>query len=303
MRKLARLHKQPPSATDDAAALPESEYSFTLARVAVAQICQSTGFKGSQKSALDALTDIATRYLREIAKLGATSANSKGRTQSNLVDVVVALEDLASVQGFQGSSTVRSDLDDVIVALEDLAPAQGFRGSSKTIIRSQSLYTSAVIKDLMKFVMYADEIPFARPLPPRGRRFVKNCGNENSSSRLQYDEGGLRHVPRWLPAVPVVVVEKEEERRVKWWGCLEEKKQDERCSERRKTVVERETTQRDEGCSERRREMVVERETIDTSGKREKVRFKMGGAAMAIGNSTIAGNLWGVGVRKRVWCE
>ncbi|EYU28998.1 hypothetical protein MIMGU_mgv11b023610mg [Erythranthe guttata] len=77
---------------DEAAPLSSS------ARVAVAQICQSMRFKGAQKSALKVLTDVATMYLKAIAKLGAASANSNG------------LEDLGSVQGFAGSSTLRETI-------------------------------------------------------------------------------------------------------------------------------------------------------------------------------------------------
>ncbi|KAL0292566.1 UNVERIFIED_CONTAM: Transcription initiation factor TFIID subunit [Sesamum calycinum] len=150
---LRQKQQQPP--LDGLAPISESEFSFTIARVAVAQICQSVGFKGAQNSALEALTDITTRYLEAIAKLGAASCNSNRRTQSNLPDFIVALEDLASIQGFPGSSD----------------------------IRSHSLWTSAVIKDLMKLVKYRDEIPFAQPLPPKRsffqgakRRLLKHKG-------------------------------------------------------------------------------------------------------------------------------
>ncbi|KAL8053542.1 hypothetical protein ABFS82_05G079000 [Erythranthe guttata] len=208
----------------------ESEYSFSVARVAVAQICQSMGFTGAQKMALEALTDVATMYLKAIAKLGAASANSNGsRTQSNIPDVIVALEDLGSVQGFAGSSTVRE----------------------------RSVYTSAVIKDLIKFVNYSDEIPFARPLPPR-----TSFSPRQTSSTLHYDdEGGSKHVPRWLPpAVPVVV---EVEKRKRWWGCLEEERENQNWE--KNTVVENETSS------------VINNNDIDiSSAKRAKVRFKLG---------------------------
>lgn len=246
--------------------VPESEFSFTLARVAAAQICQSTGFNGAQSPALEALTDIATRHLKAIAKLSADSANSNGRTQSNLADIIVALEDLASVQGFPGSSNVRS----------------------------RSLCTSAVIKDLMKFVKYTDEIPFAQPLPPRRSFFQggKGCFLKQGDNRGWNCNGGnlnLKHVPRWLPVVPVVEGKEKSEGRegeVKW-GCLELDGKEER-------------GEKNWGCAERK---TVKRELnneMERSGKRGKVRFKIG---VELGNPGMIGKLRGVGIGKRVCCE
>ncbi|KAL0407577.1 UNVERIFIED_CONTAM: Transcription initiation factor TFIID subunit [Sesamum latifolium] len=175
-----KQQQQPPLDDDVVTPISESEFSFTIARVAVAQICQSVGFKGAQNSALEALTDITTRYLEAIAKLGAASSNSNRRTQSNLPDIIVALEDLASVQGFPGSSD----------------------------IRSHSLWTSAVIKDLMKLVKYRDEIPFAQPLPAKNRFFQgakrKLLKHRGDNQRWYCNGGSCRHVPSWLPPVPVV---------------------------------------------------------------------------------------------------
>lgn len=148
-------------------------FSLTLARVAVAQICQSVGYKGAQRPALEALTDIATRYLKAVAKLSAESANSNGRTQSNIFDIIAAIEDLASVEGFEGSWRVRS----------------------------RSLSRSAVVKDLMRLVKYKDEVPFAQALPPRRSCSERGRGMKKRDDGRWYGEGRLKHVPRWLPAV------------------------------------------------------------------------------------------------------
>ncbi|KAG6412863.1 hypothetical protein SASPL_125555 [Salvia splendens] len=148
--------------------------------------------------ALEALTDIATRYLKAIAKLSAESANSSGRTESNLFDIAAAIEDLASVQGFDGSWRVRS----------------------------RSVWRSAAIRDLMKCVKHMDQIPFGQPSPP-----IMSCSGvgrvlNTRDNRLWYNEGKLKHVPRWLPAVEVRVEEEEEEEEkrrgeVKWDESLE----------------------------------------------------------------------------------
>lgn len=148
------------------------EFAFAQARVAVAQICQSAGYDGAQRPALDALADVATRYLKSIAKSSAESANSSGRTESNLFDVIAAVEELRSVEGFGGSWRVRS----------------------------RCLWRSAAIKDLMRFFKYTNRIPFAQPLPPRTscpRRERLSVDRDNSG---WYGEGRTKHVPRWLPA-------------------------------------------------------------------------------------------------------
>ncbi|XP_073129054.1 transcription initiation factor TFIID subunit 8 [Henckelia pumila] len=190
MRK-SRLLREPAEANPSSS---ESRYSYGLLRVAVAQICQSMGFKGAQHSALQVITDIAARYLKTVAKAAATSANARGRTQSNLPDIILALEDLASVQGFPGASRVDP----------------------------HSLYASAAIKDLMNFVKYTDEIPFAQPLPPRTIFSQQGKLSGPSDVRWQCDGENMRHVPSWLPALPSVAVPEEKER--KWeegrWGCL-----------------------------------------------------------------------------------
>lgn len=182
--------------------LPEPEFSFRLTKVALAQICKSVGFKAAQSSALEALTDIATRYLKVIAKLAADSANSCRRTESNLLDVIVALEDLGSVRGF--------------------------RGGSDTKVRT--LYKSQVVKDLMEFVKYTDEIPFARPLDGKffcggGKvNFLKHRGVEDDNNNNWYCNGaGLMHVPRWLPIMPEMGGEEKGEGRKRGgkWGCLD----------------------------------------------------------------------------------
>lgn len=212
-------------------------FSLTLARVAVAQICQSIGYKGAQRPALDALTDIATRYLKAVAKLSAESANSNGRTQSNIFDIIAAIEDLASVEGFEGSWRVRS----------------------------RSLLRAAVVKDLMRLVKYKDEVPFAQPLPPRRSCYERGRAMKKRDDGRWYDEGRLKHVPRWLPAVvgrEEVAVEVEERKGEVKWECL-----DLDGAERRGEV----SVGGDEGKK-------LKRECNDDQVwvKRERVRFKMG---------------------------
>lgn len=167
------------------------EFAFTLARVAVAQICQSVGYDGAQKPALEALTEITTRYLKAIAKSSAESANSSRRTESNLFDIIAAIEELRSVEGFGGSWKVRS----------------------------RSLWGSAAIKDLMKFFKYTDRIPFAQPLPPRMSSYRRERVLMNRDNSEWYDVRRSKHVPRWLPAAEGIEAAEERTEEVKW-ECL-----------------------------------------------------------------------------------
>ncbi|CAH9121813.1 unnamed protein product [Cuscuta epithymum] len=165
------------------AAQPQSEsnYASSISKIAVAQICESAGYAAAEASALAVLTDIAGLYLKAIAKSAASSANSRGRTESNLLDVTAALEELGSVQGFAGaSSTARN-----------------------------SVLNSPMIRELEKFVEYTEETPFAQPLPPRkamsGRKTKQpKRGNLLLRDSREYNEGRFKHVPRWLPSMPEI---------------------------------------------------------------------------------------------------
>lgn len=142
-----------------------SKFAFAVTRIATAQICQSVGFTSAQRSALNTLTDVAARYLRALAESAAASAASSGRTQSNLCDVVRALEDLGSVQGFRGAWDVT---------------------------RTQTLLASPTLVDLAKFVECVDEIPFAKPVPccpPPEKRVITSWAA---------DHGRYFDLPKWV---------------------------------------------------------------------------------------------------------
>ncbi|KAK6933152.1 Bromodomain associated domain [Dillenia turbinata] len=80
------------------------------AKIAVAQICQSIGFKSSQISALETLSDVAHRYIEALVRIAILAANSAGRTQSNLLDIVSAMEALNSPQGLRSAWNVKQSL-------------------------------------------------------------------------------------------------------------------------------------------------------------------------------------------------
>ncbi|XP_059625127.1 transcription initiation factor TFIID subunit 8 [Cornus florida] len=242
-----------------------SEFSMAITRIAVSQICQSVGFKASQRSALHTLTDVAARYLQALGKSAASFAISSGRTQSNLFDVVCALEELYSVQGFRGASTVNG-----------------------------TLLTSSTLADIIKFVKYTDEIPFAKPV-----RWRYSFKPQNSINCKRWDCVNS-HIPRWLPAVPDMseyeIGGKGNWREERGWfgsfgnvnGCLVGEKME----------AERESYKRRK----------KKKKKMELPAKRVRVRFRMGVGVS--GNVVRRGEGFGVDLRngvcrggKRISCE
>eukprot|EP00002_Diphylleia_rotans_P008870 TRINITY_DN1883_c0_g3_i1.p1 TRINITY_DN1883_c0_g3~~TRINITY_DN1883_c0_g3_i1.p1 ORF type:complete len:285 (-),score=66.66 TRINITY_DN1883_c0_g3_i1:189-1043(-) len=71
-------------------------------RVAIVQLAHCHGYHSIQRSALDTLTDVAQRYLEALGYFSHQISELSGRTESNALDVMHALEDL------------RVDIDDLI---------------------------------------------------------------------------------------------------------------------------------------------------------------------------------------------
>ncbi|KAF5188424.1 Transcription initiation factor tfiid subunit [Thalictrum thalictroides] len=144
-------------------------FQSTIAKISVAQICQSIGFTSFQTSALESFSNIATRYLETLAKSASLSANSSGRTECNLFDVIQAIEDMNSIRGFVGATNMK-----------------------------KSLLKSGVLKEIRSFVRFVDEIPFAKPIPRR------NLKKSLVLSRVEDQVQRFSHIPAWLPSLPDV---------------------------------------------------------------------------------------------------
>lgn len=112
-------------------------FGRAIARIAVGQICETAGFQSCQESALEALADIAVRYLRDLGKSAHFYANLACRTECNVFDVIQSLEDMNHPQGFVGASN----------------------------FVSRRLSASATVKDIILYTNRSEEIPFARPVP------------------------------------------------------------------------------------------------------------------------------------------
>ncbi|GBG76818.1 hypothetical protein CBR_g23033 [Chara braunii] len=124
-----------------------------IAKVAIAQICQTHGFTGIQRSAADALVDMLVRYLREIGIGSKSYAELAGRIECNLNDVLLAFSDVG-----------------------------------------------ASVPDVMRYVEWADEVPFPRSLP----RFPVKKKRRNFAPTFS-DKGQKPpsdDVSDWMPVFP-----------------------------------------------------------------------------------------------------
>lgn len=155
-----------------------SEFSFAIAKTAVSQICQSVGYKRSKCDALEALTNVATKYLEAIGRSAASFATASNRTDSNLFDLINGIHDLCSVRGFPGGSKTHTS----------------------------NLLSSGALKDIVNFVSLSKEVPFSKLIPPKDA-----CASQNPEITIDSDTSiyGVKnakiqglHIPRWLPDFP-----------------------------------------------------------------------------------------------------
>ncbi|GAB4828668.1 hypothetical protein Ancab_018334 [Ancistrocladus abbreviatus] len=147
-----------------------NEFVRAIARIAVAQVCENAGFQSSQQSALEALADVAVRYIREIGRNAHCYANLAGRTESDALDVIQGLEDLGLTWGILGSSDVH-----------------------------RCLAASNTVRELIQYINLNEDIPFAYSLP----RFpvLRERNPKPSFLEIGQDSPG-EHIPVWLPAFP-----------------------------------------------------------------------------------------------------
>ncbi|XP_039056866.1 transcription initiation factor TFIID subunit 8-like isoform X1 [Hibiscus syriacus] len=146
------------------------DFSLAIAKVAVAQVCESVGFQSFQDSALETLSDVTARYIYTLGKSATLSANLTGRLESNVFDVIQGLEELESGLGFADASDV-----------------------------NRCLANSGVIRDIVHFVGDAADVPFAYDVP----RFPVVKEREGMGSFWEKgEEPHGEHLPSWLPAFP-----------------------------------------------------------------------------------------------------
>ncbi|CAN6470219.1 unnamed protein product [Victoria cruziana] len=156
---------------DSTSASGRGDFARAVAQVSVAQICEGVGYQAFKHSALESLADISIRYIEYLGRIASAHANSSGRTECNVFDVIQVLKELHCSVGFSDVSDSSHD----------------------------SLSASDIIKDIMQYASLAEEIPFARPVP----RFpiIRDCRLAPSFSIIGEAPPGA-HIPTWLPAFP-----------------------------------------------------------------------------------------------------
>lgn len=146
------------------------DYCRAVTKVAVAQVCEGVRLEGVKQSALEALSDIAIRYICDLGKSAKHYAGLAGRSECNVFDIVKALEDLSSTRGFSSASEFDCCAID-----------------------------SGALKEIVDFVATAEEIPFAQPIPHFP--VSKSTTPKQIFSQLDQTPSG-KNVPEWLPAFP-----------------------------------------------------------------------------------------------------
>ncbi|KAG2242368.1 hypothetical protein Bca4012_022068 [Brassica carinata] len=164
----------------DPSSSSSSSYEFThaAAKAAVAQICESVGYNHFKDPPLESLTGFAIQYILQLGKSAASFANLNGRSQCNVFDIVLALEDLSS-----GEEEERVSLE------------------------SCSALRSVKLREVIDFVKISDgeeESPFLQTLP----RFPVSYDERRKRMMMvpSFVEVGEtppgKHIPLWLPAFP-----------------------------------------------------------------------------------------------------
>lgn len=72
------------------------DYARAIARVAVAQIADTGGFDSMQESSVEVLSELLLRYISEVCTSSHAYAELGGRSEPNVCDTILALEDLGT---------------------------------------------------------------------------------------------------------------------------------------------------------------------------------------------------------------
>lgn len=156
---------------------PSSSYEFThaAAKSAVAQICETVGYNHFKDPPLESLTGFAIQYILQLGKLATSFANLNGRSQCNVFDIVLALEDLSGNDNNaeeRGCSALRSvklrEIIDFVKVSDD--------GEEESLLL-QTLPRFPV-SDKRKKMMVVPSFVEVGEIPPG------------------------KHIPLWLPAFP-----------------------------------------------------------------------------------------------------
>ncbi|PNT63521.1 transcription initiation factor TFIID subunit 8-like [Brachypodium distachyon] len=141
-----------------------------VSTISIAQILRASGYSSAESAALRALSDIAGRYITSLGRTASAIAEAQGWTESNLLDLTLALEE-HKLAGFSGASDP-----------------------------TRPVLCSGVLSELAGFVRMVRLVPFAKLLPRMGEQVLHTKRWESFASAGK--EPPLGHVPRWLPCFP-----------------------------------------------------------------------------------------------------
>ncbi|KAJ0252085.1 Transcription initiation factor TFIID subunit 8 [Hirschfeldia incana] len=162
----------------DPASSSSYEFTHAAAKSAVAQICETVGYNHFKDPPLESLTGIAIQYILQLGKSATSFANLNGRSQCNVFDIVLALEDLS-----------------------------GEEEERVSLLESCSALRSAKLREIIDFVKISDEEDeeegaFIQPLI----RFPVGLSDKRKKKIPSFVEVGEtppgKHIPLWLPAFP-----------------------------------------------------------------------------------------------------
>ncbi|KAM0855525.1 hypothetical protein ACQ4PT_049712 [Festuca glaucescens] len=138
--------------------------------ILTAQILHTSGFSAAKSAALHALSDITCRYITSLGRTAVAIAEARGRTEPNLLDLILSFEDHALV---------------------------GFLGASDP---TRPVLHSGVLLELVGFAHLVREVQFMKLRPRMGGWDSHRKGWESFAAAGK--EPPLKHVPRWLPCFP-----------------------------------------------------------------------------------------------------
>lgn len=115
------------------------EYGRKVSKMAVAQICEAIGFDSVKQSSLQALSEIALRFISDLGKSSNFYANLAGRSQSNVFDILKASEDLSGVYSSTSDfAEQREQLEEVEMEIPFANPIPRFPVITSRMIENQS---------------------------------------------------------------------------------------------------------------------------------------------------------------------
>lgn len=161
------------------------EYSRALAKVVVAQIAELQGAEACQESAVDILADLLVRLLQQLCNGAHDYAETAGRTEFNIADVLLSLEDL----GFTPEELRQYVELQVRAGVEPAWGSMLAHGGATTCQQPSSAPCPP---------LQGEGVPFAHTVP----QYPVHTQPLGAPTFLDKAESAPAHIPPFLPAFP-----------------------------------------------------------------------------------------------------